>query len=495
MANILSLTTIKDKKTLQDYMAHLGILFRDDEIKSLILFRSLITKDTTSIQIFDHYFIGYSIPQISKEFDLLRIDSKSIINIELKSIFDYDKALKQLQQNHTYLKYLSKELFLYTFSSSTGKIYALSSDLTSLKEISATEIVEKLLSQNTFFQGDLDTLFTPSNYLVSPFNATEKFIEGEYFLTNQQDEIKTKTLTSFKHSGGNIVGIKGSAGTGKTLLIYDIAKTLMNSGSKILIVHTGQLNEGHVKLRDSHNYNIIPVKALHNIMKDNGLAKYDCIIIDESQRLYENQVTNIFNTAQTNSINAIFSFDPRQILRDSEKSDHLVKTINDRGAPSYELTKKIRTNKEIAGFIRALFNLRHKDTVTRSERISVIHFNNYKAAKLYIESSRSDYTLTTLTPSTIPEYEHAIDVIGTSNTSKGTAHQIIGQEFDNVIVVIDGVFFYSPDGDLVSHKRTGVLYGQREMLFQIVTRTRNKLEIVVVNNEPVFREILGLLKG
>lgn len=495
MANILSLTTISDEGILQDYLAHLGAKFSRHEVDSLISLRDLLMSSNAPFRAYDHYFVGYSIPQISKEFDLLRIGKDSIINIELKSRFNYDSTLTQLQRNHVYLKYLSKKLFLYTFSSTTGKIYKLSQDKTSLDETTGSELVKTLASQDTFFDGNLDDLFNPSQYLVSPFNSTEKFIEGEYFLTNQQDDIKARTLASFASSNNNIVTIQGSAGTGKTLLLYDIAKALMHEKNKVLIAHAGHLNKGHEKLRDSHDYDIVSIKTLYDLVVNNNIERYDSIIIDESQRIYKYQITSIFERIREKKINSIFGFDPRQVLRDTERSNYLIDTVSGDHAVSYKLTKKIRTNKEIAQFIRTLFKLSYKKDTLPNKRISVIHFNNYKAAKLYIESSRSDYTLTTLTPSTIPEYEHAIDVIGTSNTSKGTAHQIIGQEFDNVIVVIDGVFFYSPDGDLISHKRTGVLYGQREMLFQIVTRTRNKLEIVVVNNEPVFRKILGILEG
>ncbi|MDD2357016.1 MAG: hypothetical protein PHX13_03785 [Thiovulaceae bacterium] len=35
--------------------------------------------------IFENYYLNYEIPQIGKEFDLLRIGTDSIINIELKS--------------------------------------------------------------------------------------------------------------------------------------------------------------------------------------------------------------------------------------------------------------------------------------------------------------------------------------------------------------------------------------------------------------------------
>lgn len=492
MANILSLTTINNKDTLQDYLAHLGAKLSRHEVDSLTSLCNLFISHCAPFKVHDHYFVGYSIPQISKEFDLLRIGSDTIINIELKSAFHYDNALKQLQKNHLYLKYLSKKLLLYTFSSSTNKVYRLSEDRASLKEVASVELIKELASQDSFFDGNLDDLFNPTNYLVSPFNATEKFIAGEYFLTNQQDDIKVRTSASFTSSDNNIVAIQGSAGTGKTLLLYDIAKALACSGKRVILAHTGRLNKGHIELRDSYGYNIVSVKTLYDLVLNNGIEKYDCVIIDESQRLYTSQITHIFKKIQEKGINTIFGFDPRQVLRDTERSDRLIHAIESSRAVSYRLTKKIRTNKEIAQFIRALFKLSYKDDIVLSKRVSTVHFDNYKAAKAYIESSRLDYTLATLTPSTIPTNAHAIDIIGTSSTSEGTAHQVIGQEFDNVVVVIDDVFFYSPSGDLISRRRAGVPYDQRDMLFQIVTRTRNKLEIVVVNNEPVFREILSL---
>lgn len=492
MANILSLTTINNKGTLQDYLAHLGAKLSRHEVDSLTSLCNLLISHRAPFKVYDHYFVGYSIPQISKEFDLLRIGSDTIINIELKSAFHYDNALKQLQKNYLYLKYLSKKLLLYTFSSSTNKVYRLSEDRASLEEVASIELINELASQDNFFDGNLDDLFNPTNYLVSPFNATEKFIAGEYFLTNQQDDIKARTLASFTSSNNNIVALQGSAGTGKTLLLYDIAKTLACNDMLVLIAHTGRLNKGHIELRDSYGYNIVSVKTLYDLVLNNGIEKYDCVIIDESQRLYTSQITHIFKKIQEKGINAIFGFDPRQVLRDTERSDHLIDAIDSSRAASYRLTKKIRTNKEVAQFIRALFKLSYKKDTLPNKRISAIHFNSYEAAKAYIESSRSDYTLATLTPSTVSTNAHAIDIIGTSSVFEGTAHQVIGQEFDNVIVVIDDVFFYNSEGDLVSRKRGGVLYDQRDMLFQIVTRTRNKLEIVVVNNELVFREILSL---
>lgn len=49
---------------------------------------------------FENYYLNYQIPQIGKEFDLLRIGTELVINIELKSekIDDAD-ILKQINTN------------------------------------------------------------------------------------------------------------------------------------------------------------------------------------------------------------------------------------------------------------------------------------------------------------------------------------------------------------------------------------------------------------
>ena len=47
------------------------------------------------ISVLMHYFLGYSIPQIGKEFDLLRFGSDMIINIEIKTECSLEKILNQ----------------------------------------------------------------------------------------------------------------------------------------------------------------------------------------------------------------------------------------------------------------------------------------------------------------------------------------------------------------------------------------------------------------
>jgi len=43
------------------------------------------------------------------------------------------------------------------------------------------ELIECLLHQKVNYDINPNDLFVPSNYLISPFNNTDKFINGEFF--------------------------------------------------------------------------------------------------------------------------------------------------------------------------------------------------------------------------------------------------------------------------------------------------------------------------
>lgn len=76
-------------------------------------------------------------------------------------------------------------------------------------------------------------------------------------------------------------------------------------------------------------------------------------------------------------------------------------------------------------------------------------------------------------------------------------HDIIGQEFDKVAVIIDNSFSYIKDEDSNKYFLRSLsgqsFYSGQKMLYQNITRVRSSLEIVIVNNEKVFNNIINLL--
>ena len=270
--NLVSLVQLNKTGDLSNFKSFLelnNIEFGDREISGIGFLIDVLNKSTNSIpyNIYDGFYVGYKIPQIGKEFDLLRFGKNYCINIEIKSEIDIIKIREQLVKNKYYLKFSGLKFFYISFAydyiSRKYVIYCLNRN-NNLIVIDEPMLISVLLEQDINDDLIIDSLFLPSNYLISPFNSTKRFLNCEYFLTQHQDEEKKKIIgkiNNLTNSKTRFVCLTGAAGTGKTLLLYDIAYTLMKSGKKVLVVHCGNLNDGH-HLLNKNGWKIIPIKNL-----------------------------------------------------------------------------------------------------------------------------------------------------------------------------------------------------------------------------------------
>lgn len=264
--NIYALSRIRDEQafcivekhdTGHDEKKRIG----NHEIDSLRLFVNNLIADDIKIENLDGFFYGFTIPQIGKEFDLLKINDIYCVNIELKSTkVDKSKILSQLLKNRHYLNHLGKRLSIYSIITDEMSCYKLSMN-NELIEVDFSEIIKTLKLVENGYLRQIDDLFKASQYLVSPLNTPEKFIQGEYFLTQAQEQIKRELLEIIDKSfGEEYFHLTGKPGTGKTLLLYDIAKTLSKNGATA-IVHCGKLIEGQRKISDEiDNLDILSVE-------------------------------------------------------------------------------------------------------------------------------------------------------------------------------------------------------------------------------------------
>ncbi|MFS8541286.1 MAG: DUF2075 domain-containing protein, partial [Tissierellales bacterium] len=198
---------------------------------------------------------------------------------------------------------------------------------------------------------NIESLFKPSVYLVSPLNSTEKFLSGNYFLNSNQEEIKNNIIKIFSGNSVPFIAIEGKPGTGKTLLTYDIAKHYMSEGWNVCLFHCGILAEGHETLRE-RGWNIYPIKNIDDALQQS----FDLLVVDETQRIYTDQLELIIDYVIKRKAKCIFSYDPEQVLSFVESSRNIAQKIENLSHKKYVLSKKIRTNKEIASFIINLFD-------------------------------------------------------------------------------------------------------------------------------------------
>ncbi len=470
------------QKLMNSYGITSGI--KNYELNGIESFVDELLQANNNISIVNRYYLSYSIPQIGKEFDLLRFGHNYIINIEIKTESSIEKILKQQQKNKYYLSFLDKPLHIYTFISNENKLYKLviRNNGDEIEEITFNELCNILMSQEVVTFNNIDDLFNPSDYLVSPFNSPEKFMSEGYFLTVQQEQIYKEIQTKLSDTATNFIALTGGAGTGKTLLTYHIAKETIQRGKKVLILHCAPLNSGHQILMDEYNWSIYMPKYAPNTID------FDLIIIDEAQRMYPYQFDKYIKEVRTLNKKCIFSYDEKQYLRDNEKQYHTKERIEkELLCTPYKLTDKIRTNKEIAYFIRQLFNIKKNIPNIDYTNIELIYCKDCYSAKLLLqELLERGWKTPNYTPGTRSFFHYEAYL---SNDTE-SAHSVVGQEFNNVVVVIDESFKYNSQGDLIADN---TYYSQRQMLYQIITRTRKKLHIVIINNEVMLNRCIDIL--
>ncbi|QQD12347.1 ATP-binding protein [Sphingobacterium sp. UDSM-2020] len=492
-ANLISIVNAYrnlDSPLFKSYIEHFNIQIKSDEMEDLESLIHSIYHLNTNIAIYEGYYLGYIIPQIGKEFDLLRIGPNYIINIELKSISTHEKIKKQLERNRYYLSFLGKRIYTFTYVSQSKKLFEMN-ERSVLSEVTIEYLIEVLSQQVLEKINDLDSLFNPSNYLVSPFNSTRQFIGNKYFLTSQQEEYKNLILKKLDSKKYEILVIKGKAGTGKTLLTYDIAKEYISKSKNILIIHCGQLNLGHNTLREEYGWNIHPARDTFKI----NFNRVELVIVDEAQRIYPNQLKHIVETTAKESAKCIFSYDGQQCLRKEEIENNNEEYIDSVLTYSaFELTGKIRTNKEIASFILCLFDKRRQIEKIKHPNVELNYFNNHQQAKKFLlEKQKDNWKVINYTPSN--RHKLPYDLFSIEN-NQDNAHTVIGQEYDKVLAVIDKHFYYKNEKNLSTKNYPNQpYYHPSNMLFQIMSRTRLKLGVVIINNRDILERCLSIVNA
>ena len=463
---------------------------KDYEFNAIKTLVDLIFEKNGEIKAFDNFFVSYTIEQIGKEFDLLKIDRDNIVlNIELKSEDVGEEAVyDQLRKNFYYLKSLAPDVRLYTFVESTKELFRYTKQ--GIQQVPLDNLIEIMVSFEESLEENIEDLFQTNNYLISPLNNVNKFLMDEYFLTNDQKSIKEQILNFiFKSPKPNIIGITGDAGTGKTLILYDIVKNIAGYGEKCCLIHSGILCKGHEDLNNQwKNVDIISAKNL-NGDGVNRLQNYQYFFVDESQRIYVSAFKKIIDEVSLKNKTVIFSYDYEQSLSKSEKRCNIPNKLNQiDGFIEYKLLGKIRTSKEISSFTRNMMNLnRPARGYMDYSNIEILFANDVTEALGLIEYYKEkgyifiSYTQSLFVSNTIDKYPRDYNT-----------HHVIGQEYDKVMIVMDNNFRYDEDGRIQGRRHPNPDYLFYKLLYQAISRARENLCILVVENYQLFSDILSI---
>lgn len=161
VADLRVIASSKNDVNMKQYLNGLGILtIRDREIQGIKNLVANFTDPTINLR---YFYIGYRVPKISREFDLLIFSQQyDVINIELKSNINYakEKIKKQLVSNKYYLSTITRSVKSVTYNSDLNTFYTLT-DKNELIKVSITDVNAMLVAFNSVDIGDLDNLFKP----------------------------------------------------------------------------------------------------------------------------------------------------------------------------------------------------------------------------------------------------------------------------------------------------------------------------------------------
>lgn len=495
--NLYLLTRDMDKNTYTEFENILSarkerMQIKEHEFGSLRRLVDILQEKGVTIAQLDGFFYSYTIRQIGKEFDLLKIDAPNrVLNIELKSMsVTEEKIERQLLKNKYYLGTLADRLDMYTYVEETDSLYTLQDNV--LKKADFSELVCAVKSFSEYGTDNPDKLLQAKNYLISPLNMPKEFLEGRYFLTQQQEMIKKSICESLsdENSCTSYWGITGIAGTGKTLIMYDLAKEMSKNG-RVLLIHCGILSDGHRMLNDMmENVDIISGNDICRSSfgeKKSVQDRYQFLLVDEAQRMSENALEFIKSVTGNGIKICVFSYDYFQILSKTEQRRNIPARIATLpGFTELKLSGRIRSNREMNSFIQTLLDLRERDQnhIYQYENVDVLFAKNDKEAAQIINFYRNERGYTFI------EYDDPIkDCPGDINVLETS-----GMEFEDVIITLTNHFKYSDEGVLMGNAHPNPDYSYYRLLFQSVSRTRERLCIVVVGDGVLFGKVLGIQK-
>lgn len=395
------------------------------------------------------FFYSFQVPRLGKEFDLLQIKDDQIVNIELKSGKVSDEAVrKQLLQNRYYLSVQGKMIQSYTYISSQERLVRLNNH-DHIVEADWDQLCLALQRQSKDYEGDIEDLFQAEMYLFSPVTEPERFLNKEYFLTSQQKDIERRILDKIRKVKYGYFWFCGLPGTGKTLLLYDIAMKL-SVHQKVCMIHCGETGKEWKILHDR----LLRIAFLSDSQLEEcpDLKEYSAILVDEAHLLTEEKLHVILELSEKHPV--IFSSDDEDMISDEEMDRTMIHEIEHLpDIQSFHLTNRIRTNAELSSFIQNMMHLPEKRAVRYYPHIQVVYANDDEEAGILLKGYQ-----------------------------------------DQLVFIIDERYYYDEKGYLREQRQKQQEPTAVRMLFHRLNEAREEFAIIVKGNEAVYEVLLDLLQ-
>lgn len=430
------------------------------------------------------FFYSFQIPRLGKEFDLLQIKDNHIVNIELKSGVVSDQAIrKQLIQNRYYLSVLGRPIQSYTYISSQNRLVRLTHH-DHIVDADWERLCEDLQKEGTNYEGNIEDLFRAELYLISPITDPVRFLKKEYFLTSQQRDIEKKILRDIYAKQSGCFWFSGIPGTGKTLLLYDIAMKL-SVRHRICMVHCEENGEKWRILHERlQRIDFLADEQIRIEERRAGtqipLEKYRGILVDEAHLLSKDKIERLLELSKEQPV--IFSSDSEDVISSEEMDKENIKKLeNQTDIKVFRLTNRIRTNAELSTFIQNMMHLPPRMNSRGYPHIFVVYANDDVEAKnLLSDYIKQGYQWVEIEESEMQEAQADLKM------------QAV-RDMDKIVLLLDERYYYDEEGYLraACFMKNGSSYVRK--IFHRLNHAKESIALVVKKNEKVYNTLLDLL--
>lgn len=201
------------------------------------------------------WYYSYGDQIFNEQFDLLKLGrNNEIVNIEIKREMPPKKEKINDQCNRHYmflktafLRYIEKQgieiskiklnLLCYEVILENGAFIcyqAIDGKRTPMVK-NFKEVISSLPNNSGNKKNILFKIFSRENLLISFTQNWEDAKKGLYVLSHQQKDDETKIENLIRDSKSGLYAIEGNAGTGKSLLLFDLAKHISQNGVKVAL--------------------------------------------------------------------------------------------------------------------------------------------------------------------------------------------------------------------------------------------------------------------
>ena len=430
------------------------------------------------------FFYSFQIPRLGKEFDLLQIKDNYIVNIELKSGVVSDQAIrKQLIQNRYYLSVLGRPIQSYTYISSQNRLVRLTHH-DHIVDADWERLCEDLQKEGTNYEGNIEDLFRAELYLISPITDPVRFLKKEYFLTSQQRDIEKKILRDIYAKQSGCFWFSGIPGTGKTLLLYDIAMKL-SVRHRICMVHCEENGEKWRILHERlQRIDFLADEQIRIEERKAGtqipIEKYRGILVDEAHLLSKDKIERLLELSKEQPV--IFSSDSEDVISSEEMDKENIKKLeNQTDIKVFRLTNRIRTNAELSTFIQNMMHLPTRMNSRGYPHIFVVYANDdIEAENLLSDYIKQGYQWVEREESVLEEVQADLKM------------QAV-RDMDKIVLLLDERYYYDEEGYLraACFMKNGSSYVRK--IFHRLNHVKESIALVVKNNEKVYNTLLDLL--